>query len=227
MGDDAKNPYAYKMVVNAGMEDAPPPDEHINHSDDGYDNGKKRSTLPTDASELLGGGKVLGRSKKAEEARATARLWIKKYLKSNVESDEGDLYCNMNYPRSFDDFRYAHIEGEGLQQFLNAFGLWLAGNKFWTRQNTWLAVSSKEDYFKNVKEVLKDKYPQHYLFNPGMPDAWFTKMNNHFVRECERTKIEDPEISQERKSEPLYRHLSGDMMDLTEGNNAATSSLRS
>mmetsp|Transcript_28955 Transcript_28955/g.61177 ORF Transcript_28955/g.61177 Transcript_28955/m.61177 type:complete len:158 (+) Transcript_28955:468-941(+) len=126
--------------------------------------------------------------KKTQEGHDTATKWMNKYLASNENMLEGNLEYNRNYPQSLDELTYSFMEGERLEIFLGAFGLWLSANKFRTRQNTWLDVTCKEAYFKAAKEVLKTKFPQHHLFQAGQSSEWFTDLRIKFFKRVQAYK---------------------------------------
>lgn len=151
----------------------------------------------------------MGRSLKAQEARDTAKVWMNKYLSSGSDLSTQE-YTNTSYPHNLNELTFEYLEGDRMPIFLNAFGLWLSANKFKTRIKTWLAPTVKVDYFKNAKEVLKDMFPEHTLFLAGRTDDWFIELKKKMEKQCNRTKSEDPEQTEERKSEPLYRDVSTD-----------------
>jgi len=94
--------------------------------------------------------------------------------------------------------------------FFECIGLWLATGNFPTRQNTFLTVDVKVEYFKLIKEVLKETFSSHYLFQPNHPNEWYEDLMNRFKKECKRSRCEDPTVFDVRKSEPLYRDLGED-----------------
>ena len=128
---------------------------------------------------------IMGRSNKA--SRATAMVWMNNYL----NSDASTSFYNTNYPRNFDKIVWEYVVGENMMIFLNAFGLWLATNKFPTRQNTNLAKRCREEYFKSARDVLKDKFPGHHLFTPGYSSEWFSIMKGNFLTQFDRSLMED------------------------------------
>ena len=70
-----------------------------------------------------------------------------------------------------------------------------------------VGASAKITYFKAAKEVFKYTFPSHELWRD---EEWWGQKNGVFKRfekAIERHKIEDPEISEGRKSEPLYRDV--------------------
>jgi hypothetical protein len=140
----------------------------------------------------------MGLAEKTTEAHKTAKYWIQKYLSSE---------SNTNYPSDINKLTYEYLEEENMQIFMEMVGLWLSTGRFWTRQNTFLGNDVKATYFKNMKELLKSTFPHHYLFQPYYPSDWFSEMLKRFEKECQRNRLEDPEVSDERKSEPLYRDL--------------------
>ena len=74
-----------------------------------------------------------------------------------------------------------------------------------TRQRAPLGNKSKEEYFKTAKEVLKLKFSSHPCFRDA--PLWFTDMKHRFDKECKRSSMQNPNVSEERKSQPLYSDL--------------------
>ena len=97
------------------------------------------------------------------------------------------------------------MEGEHLKNFLENFGNWLARTSFLTKQRAPLGNKSKEEYFKTAKEVLKLKFSSHPCFRDA--PLWFTDMKHRFDKECKRSSMQNPNVSEERKSQPLYSDL--------------------
>jgi hypothetical protein len=93
------------------------------------------------------------------------------------------------------------MEGKHLKNFLENFGNWLARTLFLTKQKIHLGNKSIEEYFKMAKEVLKLKLSDH----PSFCDApvWFADMNHRFDKECKCSSMQNPDVSEERKSQPL------------------------
>ncbi len=80
-----------------------------------------------------------------------------------------------------------------------------------TRQHTYLASSSKDTIFKNIKECFKEKFGRvHPLFIQDPASTWFAEIKVGFKDECTRHVMEDPNVSSDRKSEPLYRDVTSD-----------------
>lgn len=147
--------------------------------------------------------KTMGQSEKTAAGNATAKGYINRYLVE--ESPLGDETVG-----TFDDITMEHIEGEHLKNFFYGFCYWLATTAFFTSHKTYLSTSNKETYFKRAKMALKEKFPDHDLF--GLQHVeWFAELKAKFMKECNRSRSEDAEIAEERKSEPLYRDLSTEL----------------
>ena len=108
-------------------------------------------------------------------------------------------------PNDIRDVKDEHMEGEHLKNFLENFGNWIARTSFLTKQRTPLGNKSKEEYFKTAKEVLKLKFSSHPCFHDA--PLWFTDMKHRFDKECKRSSMQNPNVSEERKSQPLYSDL--------------------
>jgi hypothetical protein len=127
----------------------------------------------------------MGLSQKALAGRQTAKVWIGKYLQSDA---------NTNYPATFGELTVEYLEEENMTIFFECIGLWLATGNFPTRQNTFLTVDVKVEYFKLIKEVLKETFSSHYLFQPNHPNEWYEDLMNRFKKECKRSRCEDPTV---------------------------------
>ena len=137
----------------------------------------------------------LGQSEKTKEGRVTAIKYINQWLEQN------------EYPL-FDELTLEWVEGDNLYIMVLNIGHWFARGNFPTRQNTFLANSSKDTIFKNMKECFKEKFGrEHDLFKD---DTWFAEIKVGFNDECTRHVLEDPDVSNGRKSEPLYRDVTSD-----------------
>jgi hypothetical protein len=108
-------------------------------------------------------------------------------------------------PNDIHDVKDEHMEGEHLKNFLENFGNWLARTSFLTKQRAPLGNKSKEEYFKTAKEVLKLKFSSHPCFRDA--PLWFTDMKHRFDKECKRSSMQNPNVSEERKTQPLYSDL--------------------
>lgn len=133
-----------------------------------------------------------GRSKKTLENYDGAIGFIDKYL------------AEKNFP-PFKDLEDEHVEADHLENLIENIGWWFAETRFRTNQNTWLGKSSKHERFKQMKECFKLKFKDHELFEGNQ--SWFADLLGRFDKTCDRLWIQDPNISEERKSEPLYRDL--------------------
>jgi hypothetical protein len=110
-----------------------------------------------------------------------------------------------------DNLMLEDVESDHLHSLICSIGCWLANINFPTKQKTFFSSSSKETYFKNVKEVFKKNFGHsHPLFTNGLQDAWFVALKLHFDSECARHAMLDPEVSVDRTSEPIYRDVIAD-----------------
>jgi hypothetical protein len=98
-----------------------------------------------------------------------------------------------------------HMEGKHQKIFLENFGNWLARTSFETKQKTLLGNKSKEEYFKMAKEVLKLKFSAHPCFCDA--PVWFADMKHRFDKECKCSSMRNSDVSEERKSQPIYSDL--------------------
>ena len=106
----------------------------------------------------------LGQSDKTKEGRLTAIKYINQWLEQN------------EYPQ-FDKLTLEDVEGDNLYVMVLNIGLWFARVNFPTRQNTFLANSSKDTIFKNMKECFKEKFGrEHDLFKDDRADTWFAEI---------------------------------------------------
>jgi len=91
-----------------------------------------------------------------------------KYINQWLEQNE--------YPQ-FDKLTLEDVEGDNLYVMVLNIGLWFARGNFPTRQNTFLANSSKDTIFKNMKECFKEKFGrEHDLFKDDRADTWFAEI---------------------------------------------------
>lgn len=156
------------------------------------------------------GGQVgrLGLSPSAIEQRKLGLRFLQLYAQSYGNADQ--VFTNNNYPQCFTVMTLEHIENEHVVPYLEGAGKWLAFNKFWTQRNTWLQDKSKEDIFKVWIENIKDRFPSHPFVQLGDARTWFTDATARFRSEVKRERTLDPDLSEQRKSEPLYRDLGND-----------------
>jgi hypothetical protein len=150
------------------------------------------------------GPSKMGVSDNRDKNIVTARNWLNRYLMSDSESEA--LYTNNNYPKLLSSFTDEHVEGDHLTMLLEAAGVWLASNAFRTRQNSWLEKGCKKEFFKNWVIVLTGMFPHHPSFK--CTNDWFPDILKRFMKHCVRSRLDDPAIADERKSEPLYRNVS-------------------
>ena len=150
----------------------------------------------------------LGLSDKAIGQRKLGLRWMQLYAQSH--GNENQVYTNNNYPQCLTVLTLEHIENEHVVTFLETAGMWLASNKFWTLRKSWLANKSKEDIFKVWIENIKDRFPSHPLVQHGDGRNWFPGVKRRFMSEVERKRTLDPDLSEQRKSESLYRDLGDD-----------------
>lgn len=150
----------------------------------------------------------LGLTDKTIEQRKLGLRWLQLYMESH--GNENEAYTNNNYPQCLTVLTLEHIENEHVVTFLDSAGIWLASNKFWTQRNTWLADKSKIDIFKVWIENMKDRFPSHPLVQLGDGRSWFSDSKIRFKAHAERSRTLDPELSEQRKSEAIYRDLGDD-----------------
>jgi hypothetical protein len=108
-------------------------------------------------------------------------------------------------PKDIDGVTDEHMEGKHLTNFLENLGNWLACTSFETKQKTLLGNKSKEEYFKTAKEVLKLKFSAHPCFCDA--PVWFADMKHRFDKECKCSSMRNSDVSEERKSQPIYSDL--------------------
>ncbi len=78
---------------------------------------------------------------------------------------------------TYDNLTLEDVESDHLQSLICSIGYWLANTNFPRKQKTFLSSSSKETYFKSIKEVFKKKFGlSHPLFTNDPQDAWFAAL---------------------------------------------------
>ncbi len=97
-----------------------------------------------------------------------------------------------------------HMEGKH-QFFSENFGNWLARTSFKTKQKTLLGNKSKAEYIKMAQEVLKLKFSAYPCFCDT--PVWFADMKHRFDKECKHSSMQNSDVSEERKSQPIYSDL--------------------
>ena len=100
------------------------------------------AAAPASAPAPLAAHRPLGMSDKTNAGRGTAIRYINEWSQQN------------DYPL-FNDLSLEDLEGDHLPVRILNIGHWLARGNFVTRQHTYLAISSKETIFKNIKECFK------------------------------------------------------------------------
>jgi hypothetical protein len=108
-------------------------------------------------------------------------------------------------PNDIDGVSDEHMEGKHPKNFLGDFCNWLAHKLLVTKQKIPLGNKSKEENFKTAKEVLKLKFSAHPCFHNA--PVWFTDMKHRYDKECKRSSMQNPDVSEERKSQLLYSDL--------------------
>jgi hypothetical protein len=94
-----------------------------------------------------------------------------------------------------------------LEDYLQDYGGWFARERILTKQKTFLATDSKVISFGLAKDILRHKFKEHDLWKRD-ETGWWTEMCSDFKKESDRMRMNDDNIAQERKSEPLYRDVS-------------------
>ena len=163
----------------------------------------------------------LGVGPSRKKSYLAGRYWIDCWLGSSLGPDY--VHPNLHWPTSLDALTLTHIEGDHLLSFCTEFGAWFARNQFETRQKGTtqnMLPSSKLTFFKTMKNTLSKMISGHpYL--TSTQDRWWTEIIAAFSRENTRAAVLDPEVIQERHSEPLYRDITGDTPE-HDGKNMAT-----
>lgn len=150
----------------------------------------------------------MGQSGNRGKNIVTAKLWLNRYLLNGNEANE--VFTNTNYPNLLSDLTEEHVEGDNVGILLEAAGVWLATNEFSTRQGAALLATCKKEYFKNWVVVLRDQFPSHALLLRSTVNDWFPEMLKRFEKHCARSRQDNLAISEDRKSEPLYRNIALD-----------------
>ena len=134
--------------------------------------------------------------------------------------DTGVYYINMYMEKTkpfgddnitrFQDLTDPFVAGDNLEKFMLNFYHWFATTPIQTKQKTWLSTEMKGEYQKSAKEAIKARFPKHVVFTAKEYDTWHDDVKSRFLKQCARSRLLDENISEERKSEPLYRDVSGD-----------------
>ena len=85
----------------------------------------------------------MGQSDNRDKNILTARTWLNRYLLNDNETNE--VFTNTNYPNLLSDLTEEHVEGDNIGILLEAAGVWLATNKFSTRQGPCLLQTCKKE----------------------------------------------------------------------------------
>ncbi|KAL7494080.1 hypothetical protein ACHAWT_003130 [Skeletonema menzelii] len=129
-----------------------------------------------------------------------------KYL--NIYLSKFDQWPGVN---SIDDITDEHVEGECLKNFFLNFVYWVGTTAMEKDRGTgYLENSAKLTYYKSVKRVLINKFPDN-IFSTNASNDWHASKRIYFEKLCKRSKIQNEEEKVERKSEPLYRDLSSSL----------------
>lgn len=142
----------------------------------------------------LPSGTKLGRADKTISGYDAAIGHMNKYLNE------------LGFPE-FKELKPQHVEGDNLQNILENIGVLFAAERIRTKQNTWMGTSTKKNRFKEMKQVLSLRFKNHEDFKSSGGEEWFKDMLERFVKQCESNSVEDPNVTEERKSEPLYSDL--------------------
>ena len=100
-----------------------------------------------------------------------------------------------------------HVEGNCMEDYLQDYGGWFARERILTKQKTFLATDSKVISFGLAKDILRHKFKEHDLWKRD-ETGWWTEMHSDFKKESNKMRMNDENIAQERKSEPLYWDVS-------------------
>ncbi len=149
------------------------------------------SASPSSAASTAG---HMGDSTSLSKQKEKATNYINQYLRE-------DDYL----PNSIDELTDKHMEGRHLKNFMENLGNWLARTKFDIKQKTSLGNKTKEEHFKTSEEVLKLRFSDHPCFNDA--PVWFPDMKRRFDKECKCSSMQNPDVSEEMKSQPLYSDL--------------------
>ena len=147
--------------------------------------------------------KQLGVGPKRKETHGLSLQWLEVWLSNNRGTE---LTCwNRSYPNSLVKLEEKYIKGPHIRPFLGTFGSWFAMNRL-TKLNGKgiLEPSSKEAYFKAVKDGLKKKFPNHTWLNEETPNWWYN-LPHRFKRNAKVASQKDPHQFKEAKSSSLYR----------------------
>ena len=140
---------------------------------------------------------MLGKSDSTIKGYRTGELYINRFL------------AEYGYP-SLIDLTEESVEGDHLINFIENVGNYIACTNFDKKDGggELVGASAKTTYFKAVKEVFRNKFPNHELWRDS--DDWWGKQGGvwkRFEKARDRHKIEDPDVTEGRKSEPLYRDV--------------------
>lgn len=138
---------------------------------------------------------LLGRSDSQRQAYITALGYLNQYLTS-----EG------KYPR-FLHLTQENLVEDNLIDMLEDLAGWFAKKQFFTKQKSWLGTDSKLVSFGLIKELFRHKFREHDLWKRD-ESTWWTDLRKHFKKACNRYRMENDNISEGRKMEPLYRNIS-------------------
>ena len=148
-------------------------------------------------------------TKSPENVRPLALPAGKKKAEKTAEGYSGGLlYINKflnekKFPQ-FCDLTEEHVEGDHMANFLDNIFHWFATTSF-KIPSGWLANSSKETRFKQIKQVFKEKFSRHELMHNE--DYW-VDTKKWFDKKIKNHRMNDTEVVELRKSVPLYRDLS-------------------
>ena len=168
--------------------------------------------IPGQAGQNVPGVAVLGKAKSTIECQANSiqifELWL------------GEM---VDLPNKFGDLTAAHVEGEGLNDLVWAFGLAIVSipipikptrgflpqdNAKSKKQMGW---SSLKNHAQNVKNALRDRFPEHPWWPKSKsdnPESWkelIAAMETEFKRNMLTKWSKTPELEWGcQKTKPLY-----------------------
>jgi hypothetical protein len=99
------------------------------------------------------------------------------------------------------------VEGDNLLDLIEDLAGWFASEQIFTKQKTWLQTDSKAVSLGLMKELFCHKFSDHELWKKE-ESSWWTDLRRNFKRACERSRMNDDNVANERKTEPLYRDIS-------------------
>jgi hypothetical protein len=141
----------------------------------------------------------LGISENTANTRATGRKYLNQFMREEQPFGDDNI-------QTMDMLTPAYVDGDNLERFIQRFYTWLGSTAFWTSQNTWLSTENKIQYRKYAKQALREQFPTHPIFGAAYAE-WHEEIEKNFKKTCKRSRQDDDNITEVRKSEPLYRDV--------------------